>query len=184
MAIKISGTTVIDDNRDITNIIDMTVSGNAIFSSTSAMNIPSGTTAQRPVSPSTADFRWNTDEGQAELWDGVEWTSVGGGGLTVTTANTSGTSAQVIGTYDTTNVLSAKYLILATDPATTDRYITELLVAHDGANVVSTEYGQLATNSQLMTLSVGINAGNVDITATPTVSALDISIQEILFVPQ
>jgi len=73
MAIKISGTTVIDDTRDIVNINDMTVSGNAVFSSTSAINIPSGTTAQRPGTPSTADFRWNTDEKYTEVYNGTEW---------------------------------------------------------------------------------------------------------------
>lgn len=43
--------------------------------------LPSGTTAQRDSSPSAGYLRWNTTEGSAEIYDGSEWGSVGGGAV-------------------------------------------------------------------------------------------------------
>jgi len=79
MAIKISGTTVVTDTRDITNIIDMTVTGEATFSSTASMNIPVGTEAQRPGTPTIGDFRFNSDSETPEIYNGTRWTAVGSG---------------------------------------------------------------------------------------------------------
>lgn len=39
--------------------------------------IPSGTTAQRDSTPSVGMFRFNSDTGEAEIYDGSEWDSVG-----------------------------------------------------------------------------------------------------------
>jgi len=39
----------------------------------SALKLPSGTTAQRPTSPSTGEWRYNTTTNLVEFWDGGEW---------------------------------------------------------------------------------------------------------------
>jgi len=39
----------------------------------SALKLPSGTTAQRPTSPSTGEWRYNTTTNYVEFWDGGEW---------------------------------------------------------------------------------------------------------------
>ena len=44
-----------------------------IVNDTGYLQIPSGTTAQRPSSPTTADLRYNTDLGDFEYYDGTEW---------------------------------------------------------------------------------------------------------------
>jgi len=46
------------------------------FDDTGAITIPVGTTAQRPVSPSNGEIRYNTDEGQLEIYDGARWLRV------------------------------------------------------------------------------------------------------------
>jgi len=38
-----------------------------------ALKLPSGTTAQRPTSPSTGEWRYNTTTNLVEFWDGGEW---------------------------------------------------------------------------------------------------------------
>lgn len=43
---------------------------------TGFMLIPAGTTSQRPVSPEIGDFRYNTDEGNFEVWDGGGWQKI------------------------------------------------------------------------------------------------------------
>lgn len=52
--------------------------------STSSIQLPTGTTAQRPASPNAGDLRWNTTEASAEIYDGTAWGSVGGGGASET----------------------------------------------------------------------------------------------------
>ena len=60
------------------------------FTTTDSIKIPAGTTAQRPVVPSTGDIRYNTTLGQAEVYSGSIWKAVGGspfdasGGVTTT----------------------------------------------------------------------------------------------------
>ena len=54
--------------------------GAVVHNYTTAMGLPVGTTAQRPASPNTGDFRFNTTTSEAEIYDGSSFTSVGGGG--------------------------------------------------------------------------------------------------------
>lgn len=64
MAIKISGTTVINDT---TSYVDLGTTG--------GVRIPNGTTAQRP-SGVAGLMRYNTTEGEYEVWDGTLWKKV------------------------------------------------------------------------------------------------------------
>jgi hypothetical protein len=54
---------------------------NPIFTGTSGIGIPTGTTAQRPGSPIGTEVRFNTDLTQIEFWNGTTWVqfAVGGG---------------------------------------------------------------------------------------------------------
>lgn len=81
------GTTAISANDD--GSIDINHSGATVlqtssdgvdFVSTGSIKIPVGTTAQRPSSPATGDLRWNSTEGEAEIYDGTAFTAVGAGG--------------------------------------------------------------------------------------------------------
>ena len=56
-----------------------TFTGDVIHNYTTALQIPVGTTAQRPASPSTGDFRFNSTTTSAEIYNGSEFTAVGGG---------------------------------------------------------------------------------------------------------
>ena len=71
MALKVSGTTVIDDSK---NIISSTphVTG-TILQATNVFKVPDYTTAGRPGSPSIGEIIFDTDEGRTFVWDGAEW---------------------------------------------------------------------------------------------------------------
>jgi len=56
-----------------------TFSGNVLLSGTGVLDLPVGTTAQRPASPNSGMIRFNTDLGQFEGYNGTAWSSVGGG---------------------------------------------------------------------------------------------------------
>lgn len=53
--------------------------GDVLLSGTGYLDLPAGTTAQRPASPNSGMIRFNTDLGQFEGYSGTIWSSVGGG---------------------------------------------------------------------------------------------------------
>lgn len=57
-------------------VTDLTVDGEANFTSTSHVGMAGGTTAQRPGSPTIRDLRYNSDEGTFEYFDGTGWNSL------------------------------------------------------------------------------------------------------------
>lgn len=46
---------------------------NTLIDDTGYLQLPSGTTAQRPSSPSAGYMRWNTTESYVEVYDGANW---------------------------------------------------------------------------------------------------------------
>lgn len=57
----------------------LSATGDVTFTSTGFLDIPTGTTAQRPASPNTGMLRFNTTLGKFEGYNGSVWSSVGGG---------------------------------------------------------------------------------------------------------
>lgn len=74
MAIKISNVTVIDNNRNLTNVEAAT------FTGTGYVKVPSGTDAQRPGAPADGMFRYNTTTNTFEGYVNGAWGPIGGGG--------------------------------------------------------------------------------------------------------
>ena len=66
-------------NLGLAKLSGSTFTGDVIHNYTTALQIPVGTTAQRPGSPSTGDFRFNSTTTSAEIYNGSEFTAVGGG---------------------------------------------------------------------------------------------------------
>ena len=60
---------------------------------TTSLQIPDGTTAARPGSPSVGNFRYNTTEGQFEGYGASGWGEIGGGGANLTTNNYTGNNS-------------------------------------------------------------------------------------------
>ena len=65
-------------NLGLAPVAGATFTGDVIHNYTTALQIPVGTTAQRPGSPSTGDFRFNSTTTSAEIYNGSEFTAVGG----------------------------------------------------------------------------------------------------------
>lgn len=68
------------------NQITTTISGDALVAAladntqipgSEGINVPSGTTGERPVSPATGDMRFNTTTNTYEAWDGTQWVTFG-----------------------------------------------------------------------------------------------------------
>lgn len=80
------------NTRKVVNLANGTVSTDAInlgqlntaftnpsFTGTGFMLVPKGTTAERPVSPTNGEIRYNTTTGQFEGYQGGAWGQLGGG---------------------------------------------------------------------------------------------------------
>ena len=66
-------------NLGLAPLAGPTFTGDVVISSTSALQIPVGTTAQRPGSPSAGDLRFNSTTTSAEIYNGTSFVAVGGG---------------------------------------------------------------------------------------------------------
>jgi hypothetical protein len=71
---------------------DFTASGTASFTSTGAVKVTTGTTAQQPGSPTAGMFRFNTTTVKFEGYNGTVWGSIGGG---ATIANDTSTASNI-----------------------------------------------------------------------------------------
>lgn len=56
-----------------------TFAGDVNLTGTGAIDIPAGTTAQRPASPNSGMIRFNSTLSQYEGYNGTAWSSIGGG---------------------------------------------------------------------------------------------------------
>jgi len=82
---------------------------------TGALDIPAGTTAQRPSSPSAGYIRMNTTLNKMEMYNGSAWVGVGGSELrlyavTPTTAAVANTSLSITGEGFVNGALFILYL--------------------------------------------------------------------------
>ena len=72
----------VSGNMDVTGTF--TVSDNILMTGTGAIDVASGTTAQRPGSPSAGMFRFNSQTSEFEGYDGSAWGEIGGAAATGT----------------------------------------------------------------------------------------------------
>ena len=81
-------------------------------------------------------------------------------------ASLSTTTQTSIATFAHASYGGAKFIVTATQSS--KRQITELLVTHDGTTAYATEYGTIATDSDLATFDVDISGSDVRLLATGT----------------
>ena len=67
-------------NLGLAPIAAPTFTGDVVLNSTGAVQIPSGTDAQRPGSPTNGDFRYNSQQNKFEGRVNGSWSDIGGGG--------------------------------------------------------------------------------------------------------
>ena len=66
-------------NLGLAPVAGATFTGTVIHNYTGALRLPVGTTGQRPGSPATGDIRFNSTTTSADIYNGSEFTAVGGG---------------------------------------------------------------------------------------------------------
>ena len=103
-ASKLTGSLPAISGASLTNVASTPASiSDVANTSTGAFDVPAGTTAQRPGSPSTGYVRYNTTTTAMEVWNGSAWKGFAAPGATITsisptTAATTGTTITITGT--------------------------------------------------------------------------------------
>ena len=64
----------------VNNITNEDGTDGPTFNTTGSVAMPSGTTAERPGTPAAGMFRFNSETGQFEGYDGSAWGAIAGGG--------------------------------------------------------------------------------------------------------
>ena len=151
---KLSVGIVTSNDAYSVNIIN---TGIATFSGTSHMQVPAGTTGQRPGSATAGDFRYNTTDGKFEGYTDA-WGAIGGGAEESDTS-VSATTATAIYTVAHATYRSASLIVQITQGSAyqTGRY----LVIHDGTTATIVEEAAVATGSMLGTLTASIVSSNL-----------------------
>lgn len=136
---------------------NLTATTDSTFSSTGALTISKGTTAQQPGSPVTGMMRYNTTTNQFEGYSGSSpaWKSIGGSALSNDTSTASNLypvfAAATTGTAENLYTSNAKYLY---KPSTGDLQASQV-VATNGLFVNAT------TVAASYTIESGYNAQSV-----------------------
>ena len=133
---------------------DINGSGVASFNNSTSLTIPTGNTAQRPGTPATGAFRFNTSTSQAEIYDGAEWGSVSGSEFAEITGQT------IIGDDSTTTF-------------TLDRETTEaaIIVSTNGVvQLPGTAY--TVTGNQITFAEAPVSSDTIDVRFNSIVSTV------------
>jgi hypothetical protein len=149
--VNLAAGTVAGNSVEFAQFSTPTFTGDVTCASTGFIQIPKGTTAQRPVSPAAGEVRFNTTSGLYEGYSNSAWTNLGGGAA--------GSNTQV--QYNSSGLLagSAALTFNGTTLATTTLSSTNL---SDGTNTTST------TNCIQGSAKAWVNFNG---TATPTIRA-------------
>ena len=169
----VPATTLSPTNLSVsTNASIANITNNVVFTSTGAITLPNGTTAQEPGTPSAGMIRFNSTKTQFEGYNGSAWSSFGivGGSNTQVQYNSSGALAgssnlTFDGTTLTVNGLitgSAFSTYLASPPAI------------GGTTAASGKFTTLTSTSDatLHGLTVGLGGGSVATNTAVGLSAL------------
>jgi hypothetical protein len=141
----------------------LTATADSAFTSTGALAISKGTTAERPGSPTSSMLRFNTQTTEFEGYNGTAWASVGGAALVNDTSTATNLfplfATATTGTAATLNTSNAKLLY----KPSTGELQSSALVASNGIVVnsatVSSSYTIAATNNAMSAGPITINSG-------------------------
>jgi hypothetical protein len=140
--------------------------GDSYFTSTGALQISKGTTAERPTGV-TGKLRFNTTTGEFEGYTGAAWASVGGSAIVNDTSTATNIyplmASATSGTAATVNTSNAKLLY----KPSTGEFQSTVLVASNGIVVNS---ATIATNYTIATGNNAMSAGPVTINTSITVT--------------
>ncbi len=173
-----SGTT---GGGDLTANRTISLRDNPVIPGTAKVSLPSGTTAQRPVTPSNNLLRHNSDTNELERYNGTEWTGVGGGGLAQREAAADPSPAAIInssylitgqfGTFTLPAIGSDGEILYLKRGAGSDFDGTPMTVTPDGADTIGGDASLVWDDADVDLLILTSNGTDWELTTTISPSA-------------
>ena len=119
---SLKSTIVTSSLTSVGTLTGLTVSGDILMSGTGAIDVAAGTTAQRPGSPNTGMFRYNSTTNQFEGYTSAGWGAIAGGG-SATLQATNGI-VETAATISSDHTISTNYNAMSAGPVTVSADIT------------------------------------------------------------
>lgn len=180
---------LVEDDGDVksAHLDNITVTPTAVSdqanTSTGYIDLPSGTTAQRPASPNAGNLRFNTDAESLEVHSGSAWIAASEPTPTITSisgtiyAGISGRSLTITGTQFNATNISIQWLDGSTQ-ITRENNITPTSATSVTRTIPASVYGKASgTTIGIRVLNAGSVASNTDtsksVIGVPTGGALD-----------
>ena len=120
---SLKSTIVTSNLTSVGTLSGLTVSGDILMSGTGAIDVATGTTAQRPGSPNTGMFRYNSTTNQFEGYTSSGWGAIAGGGGSATLQATNGI-VETAATISSDHTISTNYNAMSAGPVTVSADIT------------------------------------------------------------
>jgi hypothetical protein len=111
--ITFSNNTISSSSANATIVIQPTGTGVVTIDTTTGLVLPTGNTIQRPTSPDQGTIRFNTGSTDVEVWDGTQWTGIGGASAAITNQYITGDGSNTVFTLDQDT--SAAAIIVSTN---------------------------------------------------------------------
>ena len=109
----IANTTITTNQANGNITLEPTGNGIAVIDTTTGLVLPTGNTVQRPTSPDQGTIRFNTGSTDVEVWDGTQWTGIGGASAAITNQYITGDGSNTVFTLDQDT--SAAAIIVSTN---------------------------------------------------------------------
>jgi len=123
---------------------------------TSTISGVSSTNSFMQIEPTDSGINFYTGTSSGAITTSID---TGGAFVTKAAATSATTSATTVDSFAKATYRSAKYMIQATSGS--DFEVSEVLVIHDGTTATMVEYGNIATNGSLGTITATVSGANV-----------------------
>ena len=121
---ELKSTVVTSSLTSVGTLTGLTVSGDILMSGTGAIDVAAGTTAQRPGSPNTGMFRYNSTTNQFEGYTDAGWGAIAGGGGSGATLQATNGIVETAATISSDHTISTNFNAMSAGPVTVSADIT------------------------------------------------------------
>ena len=122
---SLKSTIVSSSLTSVGTLTGLTVSGNILMTGTGAIDVAAGTTAQRPGSPNTGMFRYNSTTNQFEGYTNAGWGAIAGGGAgSGATLQATNGIVETAATISSDHTITTNFNAMSAGPVTVSADIT------------------------------------------------------------
>ena len=121
---SLKSTIVTSSLTSVGTLTGLTVSGDILMTGTGAIDVAAGTTAQRPGSPNTGMFRYNSTTNQFEGYTSSGWGAIAGGGGSGAVLQATNGIVETAATISSNHTVTTNFNAMSAGPVTVSADVT------------------------------------------------------------